>query len=62
MCLRTDVLNTKDPDEIAGHPETGAFVRGFFLEGAAWEYGRSGEQGYLTEMQLKELHPDLPIM
>ena len=62
MCLKTDVLNTKDPEELAGPAESGAYVHGFFLEGAAWEYGRGGEQGYLTDMILKELHPDLPIM
>lgn len=43
ICLKTDVLNTKDIDELAGIPETGAYVHGFFLEGAAWEYGRGGE-------------------
>jgi len=24
--------------------------------------GRSGEEGYLTEMILKELHPELPVV
>jgi len=62
MCLRSDVLNTKDFEEFPGLPETGAYVHGFFLEGAGWEYGRSGEQGYLTDMILKELHPELPVM
>ena len=62
MCLRTDVLNTTDVEEIQGPAETGAYVHGFFLEGAKWEYGRGGEQGYLTEMVLKELHPELPVM
>jgi len=62
MCLRTDVLNTKDVDELPGSAESGAYVHGFFLEGAGWEAGRGGEQGYLTDMILKELHPELPIM
>jgi dynein heavy chain len=62
MCLRTDVLNTKDVDEMPGMPESGAYCHGFFLEGAGWEYGRGGEQGYLTDMVLKELHPELPVM
>ncbi len=43
MCLRTDVLNTKDPEEMPGNAENGAFVHGFFLEGAGWELGRNGE-------------------
>lgn len=62
MCLRTDVLNTREVSELAGLPESGAYINGFFLEGAGWEYGRGGEQGYLTDMVLKELHPELPIM
>ena len=62
MCLRTDVLNNKDPDELPGNAENGAYVHGFFLEGAGWELGRNGEQGYLTDMILKELHPALPVM
>ena len=62
MCLRTDVLNTKDCEELPGPAESGAYVHGFFLEGAGWEYGRGGEQGYLTDMVLKDLHPELPVM
>lgn len=62
MCLRTDVLNVKDPEEIPGPAENGSYVHGFFLEGAGWELGRGGEQGYLTDMILKDLHPILPVM
>jgi len=43
MCLRTDVLNNKDPEELPGSAEGGAYVHGFFLEGAGWELGRAGE-------------------
>lgn len=43
ICLKTDVLNTKEVDDLPGLPESGAYVHGFFLEGAAWEYGRGGE-------------------
>ena len=62
MCLKTDVLNTKDVEDLGAAAESGSYIHGYFLEGAAWEQGRSGEQGYLTEMQLKDLHPELPIM
>jgi dynein heavy chain len=62
MCLKTDVLNIKDPEEIPTNAENGAFVHGFFLEGAGWEFGRNGEQGYLTDMQLKDLHPIVPVV
>lgn len=62
MCLKTDVQNSNKLDEFPNAPEEGAYINGFFLEGAGWELGRTGEQGYLTEMQLKELHPELPIV
>jgi len=62
MCLVTTVTNTKDKAEFPTNAEDGAYINGFFLEGAGWENGRGGEQGYLTEMQLKDLHPILPVM
>jgi dynein heavy chain, axonemal len=62
MCLITEVSNTKDINEYPTFADQGAYINGFFLEGAGWELGRGGEQGYLTEMQLKELHPVLPIV
>ena len=62
MCLETTVLNIKDTIDIAEPAEDGAFINGFFLEGAGWEPGRGTEQGYLTDMVLKDLHPELPIM
>lgn len=62
MCLRTDVLNNKDPEELPSSAEHGAYVHGFFLDGAGWELGRNGEQGYLADMILKDLHPLLPVM
>ena len=43
MCLKTDVLNTTDTEEMTAYPESGAYVHGFFLEGAGWEAGRQGE-------------------
>lgn len=62
MCLRTDILNNRDPEEMPGSAESGAYIHGFFLEGAGWEMGRGGEQGNLTDMILKELHPEVPIV
>jgi len=62
MTLKTDVLNIKDPKEVTSSAESGAYVHGFFLEGAGWELGRGSEQGYLTDMVLKDLHPELPVM
>ena len=43
MCLRTDVLNLKDPEELTANADNGAYIHGFFLEGAGWELGRNGE-------------------
>jgi dynein heavy chain len=43
MTLRTDVTNTKNHEDLPGPAETGAYVHGFFLEGAGWELGRGGE-------------------
>lgn len=62
MTLKTDVLNIKDSKDITNSAEVGAYVHGFFLEGAGWELGRGSDQGYLTDMVLKDLHPELPVM
>jgi len=62
MNLQTDVTNTINHQDIQEPPENGAYVHGYYLEGAGWELGRGGDQGYLTEMQLKELHPILPVV
>lgn len=50
----------EDPD-LKKKDEGGAYVDGFFLEGADWEASGSGE-GYLTDQKLKVLHPILPII
>lgn len=62
MNLRTDITNVKDPAEVPEQAENGAYIHGYFLEGAGWELGRGQDQGYLTEMQLKDLHPVVPVM
>jgi len=62
MTLKTVITNTKDPKEIPEVATDGAYVHGFFLEGAGWEMGRGAEQGYLTDMILKDLHPEVPVM
>merc|ERR1719353_1195850 len=62
MVLQTDVLNIRDPKEIQEAAEVGAYIHGFFLEGAGWELGRGRDQGNLCDMVLKELHPELPVV
>jgi dynein heavy chain len=41
MVLKSEVTNTKDPEELPGPADNGAYVHGYFLEGAGWEEGRS---------------------
>lgn len=61
ICLKTDVKNSYSKEDFKA-AEIGAYVNGFFLEGAAWEVARGDDQGYLVEMQPKVLHPELPVM
>lgn len=62
MTLRTTVLNERDPKAFEAQPEIGAYVHGFFVQGATWEIARGSEEGNLTEMIPKELAPELPVM
>jgi dynein heavy chain len=61
ICLRTDIKNSYAKEDYK-QAEDGAYVNGFFLEGASWEVARGDEQGYLVDMQPKILHPEVPIM
>merc|ERR1712178_485546 len=62
LILRTEVKNTERAEDFPNFAPAGAYITGLFLEGAAWEAGRGEEQGYLVDMQLKELHPIVPIV
>lgn len=62
MGLQTDVTNIKDPLEVPEAAPTGAYIHGFYVQGAAWEAGRGTEQGNLMDMIPKELSPELPVM
>jgi|688.fasta_scaffold68569_1 dynein heavy chain len=62
IILRTDVTNDDDPNSIVKAADTGAYINGFFVEGAKWEVGRGGEQGNLADQTLKDLNPPLPVM
>jgi len=59
--LKTDVEN-HDKDEFKNPAEEGALIYGFFLDGANWEKGRGGEQGYLCDQTLKDSNPELPVV
>lgn len=62
ICLRTEVKNSFNIEDFPNFAEKGAYINGLFLEGAGWEMGRGEEQGYLVDMQLKELHPIVPVV
>jgi len=62
MCLKTDVINVRDANEVQDGPDNGKYIHGFFLQGASWEMGRGTEQGNLAEMIPKELQPELPLV
>ncbi|KRW98533.1 P-loop containing nucleoside triphosphate hydrolase [Pseudocohnilembus persalinus] len=63
MVIQTNVTLFKEPSEVTGPAEQGAYIHGFYLEGAAWEIGSSAQQtGYLVEQRSKELHPKMPVI
>lgn len=62
MTLKTTVINIEKPKEVTERPEVGAYIHGFFLQGAKWELGRGQDQGNLIDMVPKELYPELPVM
>lgn len=61
ICLKTEIKNSFVTGEY-NQAEVGAYVNGFFFEGANWELGRGDEQGYLIDMTLKELKPIVPVV
>jgi len=62
MVLQTNVTSYDDPKELSNYAENGFYVHGLYLEGAAWEKGAQGNEGYLTQAKLKDLHPAVPII
>ncbi|MEE4248049.1 MAG: hypothetical protein V2I33_21870 [Kangiellaceae bacterium] len=62
MTLQTNVTTILTPEEVTDYPEQGRYVHGLFLEGAAWELGRTAADGYLKEAEPKDIHPRLPVV
>jgi dynein heavy chain len=62
MAIQTDVTFMRTQEEIVKSADVGAYIHGLFLEGAAWELGGLGQEGYLIEQRPKELHPRMPII
>jgi dynein heavy chain len=54
----TDVTKFLAVDEIEAPPEDGAYIHGFFLQGARW----GSEEGKLLDQLLKELFPPMPVV
>ncbi|XP_006898632.1 PREDICTED: LOW QUALITY PROTEIN: dynein heavy chain 9, axonemal [Elephantulus edwardii] len=57
MALQCDVTK-KNREEFRSPPREGAYVHGFFMEGARWDT----QAGIITEAKLKELTPPMPVM
>lgn len=62
MTLKTEVTNVMEVEDMPDAAASGSYINGLSLEGAGWELGRNGEQGYLCDMILKELSPVMPII
>ncbi|OXB71016.1 UNVERIFIED_CONTAM: hypothetical protein H355_008667 [Colinus virginianus] len=62
MCLRWTVTSMLTPEEVQGVAEKGVYIHGLSLEGAAWEDGKGGNEGNITEARPKELFCSLPVI
>ncbi len=62
MAIQTNVTTMKNHEDVVAHPENGAYIHGLYLEGAAWELGGQGTEGFLIDQKPKELHPKLPVV
>ena len=49
MCVQTIVTSFKTREEIPGEAESGRYLDGMYLEGAAWENTGAGTEGYVFE-------------
>ncbi|XP_074967279.1 dynein axonemal heavy chain 9-like [Phalacrocorax aristotelis] len=57
MTLQCDVTK-KNREDFASPPREGAYVHGFFMEGARWD----AQTGIITDARLKELTPAIPVI
>uniref|UniRef100_A0A8C3LCE3 Dynein axonemal heavy chain 9 n=1 Tax=Chrysolophus pictus TaxID=9089 RepID=A0A8C3LCE3_CHRPC len=57
MTLQCDVTK-KNREDFASPPREGAYVHGFFMEGARWD----AQTGIITDARLKELTPAMPVI
>jgi dynein heavy chain len=72
MTTETHITTYTKPDGIDYYPTDGAFVHGFYIEGARWPTGdEAGDPvmisgtpcaGHLVDSRLKELLPPIPVI
>jgi len=62
MALQTTVTQIRSHEDVQKESESGAYIHGLFLEGATWELGGQGQQGYLIDQKIKDIHPKLPVV
>lgn len=62
IALQTNVTAIRTAEEINQAAPEGKYIHGLFLEGAAWEIGGEGQEGYLVDQKPKELHPRMPVI
>ena len=58
ITTRTDVTAVMQSEEIEAAATDGAYIHGWFLQGARWDVGT----GMLKESVLKELYPAMPVV
>jgi dynein heavy chain len=58
ITTRTEVTTVVNHEEVEGQPEDGAFIHGWFLQGARWDVN----SGQVKESILKELFPSMPVV
>ena len=58
VTTKTDVTSFADADAVENAPDDGAYIHGFFLQGARWDM----DAGQLKPQNLKELFPPMPVV
>jgi len=63
MVNRSFVSNYHEVGDLPVTPMYGGtFLHGIFMEGASWEEGKGGDEGYITDSKMKELRAVMPIV
>ncbi|CAD7974700.1 unnamed protein product [Amoebophrya sp. A25] len=63
MTNRSFVTNWHEVGDLPVEPiYGGTFLHGLFMEGASWEEGKGGDEGYITDSKMKELRAVMPVI